>query len=68
IVEEAQIALIDELLSVTFITVALSVLLHGVTAAPLARRFGERAARMGSCEENEVVGELPLRAGRMPGK
>ena len=53
----------DELLSVTVVTVALSALLHGVTAAPLANLYGRLAARMGECEENQPVTELPMREG-----
>jgi NhaP-type Na+/H+ or K+/H+ antiporter len=55
----------EELLAVIVITVALSTVLHGVTAAPFARRYGEMASRMGDCEENQKVPELPLRAGPM---
>jgi hypothetical protein len=53
------------LLSITMITVALSTLLHGVTAAPFARRYGALSARMGACAENEPAPELPLRDGMM---
>ena len=42
----------NELLSITVIAVALSVLLHGVTAAPFAELYGQHATRMGECEEN----------------
>ena len=40
-------------------------LLHGVTAAPFARRYGALSARMGACAENEPAPELPLRDGMM---
>ena len=66
VLEEAEVANRDILLSITMITVALSTLLHGVTAAPLARRYGHMAASMGVCEENQPASELPLRAGPMP--
>ena len=66
--EEAEVAHHDLLLSVTVVTVALSVLLHGITAAPLANLYGRMAARMGKCEENEVVPELPLREGLARGE
>ena len=52
-----------ELLSVTVVTVALSALLHGVTAAPIANLYGRLTSRMGECEENQPVPELPLREG-----
>jgi len=63
ILEDAAIAHREELLSITVLTVALSTLVHGVTAAPLARRYGRRAERMGECEENQTVADIPLREG-----
>jgi NhaP-type Na+/H+ or K+/H+ antiporter len=63
ILEEAEIPHHTELLTITVITVAMSILLHGVTAAPFARIYADFAARMGDCEENELVSELPLREG-----
>ena len=36
----------DPVISIIMLTVLLSVLLHGVTAAPLAHRYGERARRL----------------------
>jgi NhaP-type Na+/H+ or K+/H+ antiporter len=65
ILEEAAIEHRDEVLAITVLTVGLSVLLHGVTAAPLADRYGRRAERMGECEENQAVMDLPLRDGRV---
>jgi NhaP-type Na+/H+ or K+/H+ antiporter len=50
---------------VTMITVLLSVILHGVTAAPLAKRYGKRIQLLGEeqPETMEIDGatELPLR-------
>ena len=63
ILEEADVPHHAELLSITVITVALSILLHGVTAAPFAGLYGRLAARMGECEENQPATELPLREG-----
>ena len=68
ILEESEVPHREELLSITVVTVALSVLLHGLSAAPLAKIYGQFAARMGECEENQVVAELPLRAGPPPTK
>jgi len=61
ILEQVDLVHRTELLSVTVITVALSALLHGISAAPLARIYGQHAARMGECEENLPVTEMPLR-------
>lgn len=61
ILEKVELVHRDELLSVTVITVGLSALLHGLSAAPLAALYGRRAARMGECEENRPVSEMPVR-------
>lgn len=66
VIEEADVPNHEMLLSITMITVALSTLLHGVTAAPFARLYGAMTRRMGECAENQPVPELPLREGPMP--
>lgn len=66
ILEESEVPHRDEILSITIITVALSVLLHGISAAPLAKRYGRLAARMGECEESKEVAEMPLRESHAP--
>jgi NhaP-type Na+/H+ or K+/H+ antiporter len=66
ILEESAVPHRDELLVITVITVALSALLHGVTAAPFAKYFGQLAGQMGECEETQPVTALPLRAGTAP--
>ncbi len=63
ILEESALPNRDEILAVTVITVALSVLLHGVTAAPFANAYGRLTERMGGEEEMRPAAELPLRAG-----
>jgi NhaP-type Na+/H+ or K+/H+ antiporter len=63
IVEESSVPHRDELLSITVVTVALSALLHGISAAPLAKLYGRLVARMGECEETQPVRDLPLRTG-----
>jgi len=66
ILEETELTHGGELLSITVVTVALSVLLHGITAAPFAKAYGRLVARMGECEESQPVPELPLRHGHNP--
>ena len=63
IVEESAIPHREEILSIVVATVALSALLHGISAAPLAARFGRLTERMGECEENRPACEMPLREG-----
>ena len=66
ILEDSEVPHRHELLVITVVTVALSVVLHGVSAAPLANAYGRRAARMGDCEEHQPTTELPLREGHAP--
>ncbi len=61
ILEEAEIPHRGEILSITVITVALSVILHGVSAAPLAKMYGRLAESMGDCEESKPVSDMPFR-------
>ncbi len=63
ILEESEVPHRDEIFAITIVTVALSVLLHGVSAAPLAKLYGRLASRMGECEESQLVAEMPLREG-----
>ncbi len=68
ILEESDILHRAEILSITVITVALSVLLHGISAAPLAKLYGRLAGRMGECEEGMPVSDIPLRHGMTSNK
>lgn len=61
ILDKSKVVHRDELFSITIVTVGLSALLHGITAAPFAKWYGQLAERMGECEENQEVSELPLR-------
>lgn len=61
ILEKEQVPHAHEILAATSITVALSVLLHALTAAPLARAYGRQVAKMGECEETKSVSEMPSR-------
>ncbi len=65
ILEESEVPHREQLLTITVITVALSALFHGISAAPLAQRFGQMSDRMGECEENKMVTEMPMREGHM---
>lgn len=42
-------------------TIALSVLLHGITASPLATRYGAAIAKLGDAPENAPAGEPQIR-------
>lgn len=56
--ESAQASLI---MATVVTTVFLSVLLHGVSAAPAARWYSRLVTRMGECEETQPVSEIPTR-------
>ena len=66
VLESENLPGIELIYSVTMITVFLSIFLHGVTAAPLANRYGVRMERLNENQidtpETEVVSEMPLRA------
>ena len=68
ILEESDVPHREEILSITVITVALSALLHGISAAPLGRLYGGFTNRMGECQENRPAAELPLREGHIGNK
>lgn len=66
ILEESKTPHREEIFSITVITVALSILLHGLSAAPVAKIYGRIAARIGECKESRPTTELPLRESTTP--
>jgi NhaP-type Na+/H+ or K+/H+ antiporter len=60
ILEETDLVNESALFTIVTVTVALSVILHGVTAAPAARRYGSLSRSMGDCEENKPVSDEPF--------
>jgi NhaP-type Na+/H+ or K+/H+ antiporter len=68
VVEEAPLlAGRDEVVLVVALTVLLSVLLHGVTAAPLSAVYGRRVEGMGAdAPEKQEAVEAPTRKGSVP--
>ena len=63
VLESAEIPIAEELVVITVITVALSILAHGLSAAPAARRYGALAAAKKDGAESRAVSELPTRHG-----
>ena len=63
VLESVEVALGHQLVTITIVTVALSILSHGLSAAPAARWYGAVAGRMGPCAETQSVSELPTRRG-----
>jgi NhaP-type Na+/H+ or K+/H+ antiporter len=60
IVEESNVPHKEKILAATIITVMLSILLHGFSAASAARRYGAYARTMGDCPENMPVSAEPF--------
>ncbi len=60
ILDEAELENETTIFSVVIFTVAVSVLLHGLTAGPAARRYGKLSQGMGECEENMPVSDEPF--------
>jgi len=60
IVEESELSGESTVFTVVTITVALSVLLHGMSAGPAARWYGAMTDDMGECPENKPVSAEPF--------
>lgn len=60
ILEEAEIAGRETIFTAVMVTVILSIVLHGITAAPLSRWYGRRVMEMGTCEEAMPVPDEPF--------
>ena len=60
--EETDLPQSPTILSVVVLTVSLSILAHGVTAAPAARRYGRQMQADGTTPEHRHVFELPTRS------
>jgi hypothetical protein len=61
VLQEAQLPHTDTILLATYVTVGLSVLLHGISAAPLAQRYARwyEAHPRNSMESRPVVHQRP---------
>jgi NhaP-type Na+/H+ or K+/H+ antiporter len=60
ILEEAELVHEKALFTIVIVTVALSVVLHGMSAGPAARRYGMMSRDMGESEENRPVSDEPF--------
>jgi NhaP-type Na+/H+ or K+/H+ antiporter len=49
-------------------TILLTLLLHGISASPLAARYGASLARAGEIPENAPAGEPPIRLHDLAGR
>jgi len=64
VLEEVATPAADGILLVTITTVAMSIVVHGVTAAPGSRAYARLVLRMGECPESRSVSEMGTRFGR----
>jgi NhaP-type Na+/H+ or K+/H+ antiporter len=60
IIEKTEIPHREQIISVVVITVLMSILVHGLTAAPASRKYGESIEKIGECEETNPVSEMPV--------
>ncbi|MCZ6666605.1 MAG: cation:proton antiporter [Gammaproteobacteria bacterium] len=63
VLEDAETRSSESILVVVIVTVALSVLAHGLTAAPGATWYGKVVENWGTCSEAKGVTEMPTRFG-----
>ena len=67
ILEEADTPGAQTIMLTVIATVALSILAHGLSAAPAATWYGKLVQRMGDCHETKDVPEMPTRVGKLSG-
>lgn len=58
ILENMDVPRSDVITAIVVATVLLSIFLHGVTAAPLSKMYGDWVSSMGECEEMKPVSEM----------
>ena len=63
VANEVGVALSHPIMLTAILTVGLSIFLHGITAAPFARRYSALAALKDECPEKVPVSEMPLQTG-----
>jgi len=66
VLEEVPVPGGEHIAVITVLTVTLSIVLHGLTAAPLSRRYADAVAGMGASEETAPVSEMPMRGRAQP--
>ncbi len=63
VLEEMHTKATSAILTITVLTVGLSIVLHGLTAAPLSKWYAGFVAKRGECVESEPVSDMATRAG-----
>lgn len=61
VLEEVPVPAGARIAVITVVTVTFSIILHGLSAAPMSRRYAARVAAMDGAEEKKSVSEMPTR-------
>ncbi len=61
VLEQTNVPAANEIVAIVIAVVGASILAHGLTAAPAARRFGTAMSADAESEEMRDVGEMPMR-------
>ncbi len=64
VLKQSQIAHFELISNISLLTISLSIILHGLSAAPFSHFYGKKVADMGECEEIIPVQEIPTREGK----
>ncbi len=63
VLEQSEMAAAGQILTITIVTVTFSIVVHGITAAPLAKWYGALTEKSPASEEKKPVSHMPTRAG-----
>ena len=65
VLEQGQLFHFELISTIIILTICLSIIVHGLTAAPFSRFYGRKVMEMGECEEIIPVKEIPTRTGKL---
>lgn len=64
VLKQGHVAHFELISNISLLTISLSIILHGLSAAPFSHFYGKKVADMGECEEIIPVQEIPTREGK----
>jgi len=65
VLRQGQLVHFEVISTIVLLTISLSIILHGLSAAPLSRFYGRKVVTLGECEEIIPVKEMPIRTGKV---
>jgi len=68
VLEETEIPGGDTIMLLVIVTVTISIIAHGMSAAPASRWYGALIKNIPDCKERQPVTELPTRVGKFSGE